>query len=451
MATSPSTSANPLNILIVGAGVAGPTLALLLQRSNPSHHITVIERWESLCTGGQQIDLKDQGVPIMQRLGLTDELRDLCVQEDGMELVDSKGNSLIRTGIRKAGAQQKAFQITNEFEFMRGDFVHMMYKNSVKERETLDSNGPKRGSLTYLFGTSITALTQNTSTSATVTLSSGQTHTYDLVVAADGQGSRTRRLAFGEATSRQAFTSLNINAAFFDVPRVPRETSLARIYIGPENRMVLTRTGNRPATQVFRFQLKNAARTPLLKASHKLSIPEQKAAWTQAYANAGSESKRYTAGLAHANDFYATEIAQVKMPHNTLYTGRVVLLGDAGYCPSSFTGKGTTLALIGAYVLADELSRRPNDINAALSAYEETIREPVDEAQKLPTWLNGGAALFPQSTLGLCILYQLLWLVSALNLQGLVGALAGFLPSTQLHRWVVPEYPSLNVKAPEGK
>ena len=39
--------------------------------------------------------------------------------------------------------------------------------------------------------------------------------------------------------------------------------------------------------------------------------------------------------------------------------GRVTLVGDAGYCPSPLSGQGTSLALVGAYVLAGELRPPP--------------------------------------------------------------------------------------------
>lgn len=65
-----------------------------------------------------------------------------------------------------------------------------------------------------------------------------------------------------------------------------------------------------------------------------------------------------------------------------MYSGRVVLLGDAGYFPSPFTGMGTTVSLIGLYVLAGELARHGNDVYRALKAYEEVVRRPVNECQK---------------------------------------------------------------------
>jgi 2-polyprenyl-6-methoxyphenol hydroxylase-like FAD-dependent oxidoreductase len=322
----------PHNILIVGAGVCGPALALLLQRSDPKHTITVIERYPSLRTGGQQIDLKAQGIPIIRKLGLLEEIRKHCVKESGMEFVDRNGKSLIQFGVTSADSDGGAFELTNEFEFMRGDFVKMMFDASVKEREALQAEDEKEGGLTYEFGKSITALDQSTSSNTvTVTFSSGETKTFDLVVAADGQGSRTRKLAFGEATNKDSFKSLNIHAAYFNIPRLPHEDSLARIYFAPRTRMIMTRTGDRPVTQLYFFLLRDLQRAEKMKGVHKLPLDEQKDAWAQIYADAGWESKRFLEGMRGVEDFYATEIGQVKMPNQQIHTGRVVLLGDAGW------------------------------------------------------------------------------------------------------------------------
>lgn len=57
----------PFRILINGAGVAGPTLAFMLLSSSSDYSITVVERAPALRTGGQQIDLRAQGIPIVKR------------------------------------------------------------------------------------------------------------------------------------------------------------------------------------------------------------------------------------------------------------------------------------------------------------------------------------------------------------------------------------------------
>jgi 2-polyprenyl-6-methoxyphenol hydroxylase-like FAD-dependent oxidoreductase len=440
----------PLNILIVGAGVCGPALALLLQRSNPKHTITVIERSPALRTGGQQIDLKAQGIPIMRKLGLLEEIRKHCVKESGMEFVDKSGKSLMQFGVTGAEAKGGAFELTHEFEFMRGDFVKMMYDTSLNERQALEAKGSKEGGLTYDFGKSITALDQSaTANSVKVTFSSGETKSFDLVVAADGQSSRTRKLAFGEETHKAAFKTLNIHAAYFNIPRLSHEDSLARIYFAPGNRMIMTRTGDRPVTQVYFFLLKDLERGEKMRSVHKRPLDEQKDAWAEIYGNAGWDSKRFLEGMRGVEDFYATEIGQVKMPNHQVHTGRVVLLGDAGYCPSAFTGMGTTLSLIGTYVLAGELARHGNDVDAALKAYEETIKQPIQECQKL-SGLAEGQGFYPASEWGIWAANNVLWTLSAFRVDRLLKWVADFMPEGKEKRWELPEYPELNLKSDNG-
>ncbi|CAN9152734.1 unnamed protein product [Alternaria alternata] len=450
MTTSPSS----LNILIVGAGVCGPALALMLQRSNPNHVITVIERFPTLRTGGQQIDIKAQGIPILEKLGLLDTVRSYCVKEGGMEFVDRNGKSLMQFGITKAGDTAGALTLTHEFEFMRGNFVKMMHDISIQEREILTTRGHVKGGLTYEFGKTITALSRSESSSspktATVTFSTGETRTFDLVIAADGQASRTRSLAFGSEISSSAFHSMNIHAAYYKIPRLPTEDSLARIYFASNNRMVMTRTGNQPATQVYLFLMngKDKDRASHMATYQKRSAEEQKDAWKSLYQDAGWECPRFLQGLDTVKDFYATEIGQVKMPQQKLYKDRVVLLGDAGYCPSPFTGMGTTLSLIGAYVLAGELFRHGDDVDAALEAYQEAMKQPVEECQKLGPYADGKGPL-PSSEWGLWMAGWALWTMSSLRVDRVIGWLAGLLPEGKEKRWEMPEYTEFNLTALE--
>jgi 2-polyprenyl-6-methoxyphenol hydroxylase-like FAD-dependent oxidoreductase len=54
--------------------------------------------------------------------------------------------------------------------------------------------------------------------------------------------------------------------------------------------------------------------------------------------------------------------------------GRVCLVGDAAHCPSPFSGQGTSLALVGAFVLGRDLARTPQDHAAAFARYETRMR-----------------------------------------------------------------------------
>ena len=73
-----------------------------------------------------------------------------------------------------------------------------------------------------------------------------------------------------------------------------------------------------------------------------------------------------------AENLYFDSISQIVMDHWT--SGRVALIGDAGYSPGAAVGGGTSIAMVGAYVLAQELGQADRELQAGLRAYEDRIR-----------------------------------------------------------------------------
>lgn len=419
-----------LNILIVGAGVAGPALAILLQRSNPAHTITVVERWPDLRAAGQQIDLKVEGLKIMRRMGLLEAMEAKCVKETGMEVFDMGGRSLGRFGVG-AGDERYRRALTTEHEIMRGDMVRVLYDAGLEQNAELKrraesqagESGAAVGGLTYEFGTTVTELSQfdgdgdGDNAGVDVTLSDGRRRRFDLVVAADGLGSRTRRLAFGREANDAAFRSIGVHAAYYDVPRDEEQddVGLAAMHSAPGRRMVHTRTSGRPRTQVLLLTM--ADDTGALARSYRADVAAQKRAFTQAFAEgAGWRTPRLLAGMRDTDDFYASELGQIHMrPGDGYSRGRVVLLGDAGYCPSPFTGMGTETCLVGAYALAGELARRgPGGagIAEALRAYEAVVRPAVEDMQALP---RPAPWVFPSSAWGVCVLTWIIWIAAKID------------------------------------
>jgi 2-polyprenyl-6-methoxyphenol hydroxylase-like FAD-dependent oxidoreductase len=78
---------------------------------------------------------------------------------------------------------------------------------------------------------------------------------------------------------------------------------------------------------------------------------------------------------------YFDEVAQVVMPRWS--AGRVALLGDAASAVSLIAGKGATLALAGAVVLADALAEHPAGPEAAFAAYDARLRPWAEAAQRM--------------------------------------------------------------------
>lgn len=280
--------------------------------------------------------------------------------------------------------------------------------------------------MTYIFDQTITALDQNAE-GVDVAFSDGHNKSFDLVVAADGQGSRTRQLAFGQKVSDAAFKSLGIHSAYFSIPRIKGEGSLAKVHLAPGRRMILTRTSDRPVTGVLLFTMRESP-----KGYYSKSLKHQKEAFTEAFKDVDWQADRLLSGLKTSEDFYAHEHGQIKM--EKLSAGRVVLLGDAGYCPSPFTGLGTNLCLVGAYVLAGELAQQ-GTIAGALRSYEAKMRPIINECQQLPSL----GMFFPSSPLGIWSMQKLIWAVSKIMM---------IFPQSQqedTHWQRLPEYPELNL------
>ncbi|CAO1600439.1 hypothetical protein XANCAGTX0491_004128 [Xanthoria calcicola] len=94
--------------------------------------------------------------------------------------------------------------------------------------------------------------------------------------------------------------------------------------------------------------------------------------------------------MGEAPDFYFHSIQQIKMARWS--QGRVICIGDAAHAPTPLTGMGTSLAIIGAYVLAGELSKLGSEAehpSQAMTAYEEIFRPFVEKCQKLPYFVPG--------------------------------------------------------------
>ncbi|KAJ7801018.1 hypothetical protein B0H14DRAFT_3885315 [Mycena olivaceomarginata] len=417
----------PLNILISGAGVAGPTLAFWLNRLG--HKVTVVEYFPTLRTGGQQIDCRAQGIQVIRQMGIEQVIRDVCIDEAGTAILDNTGKPRAVFLANKSGKGRQAF--TTEFEIMRGDLCRVLY-DATKDRTT------------YIFGVSVTSFEQTPdSSSVTVHFSDATSASYDLLVGADGQNSRLRRQMLA-ADAPSSFKSLGLFASYFTVPRTPQPEAnkLMKVMQIPNHRGAVTRCDNRPdLMQAYLFTMPPTEEgRERWRKILKQDIAAQKAALVEDFADVGWEVPLILEGAKATPDFYMQEIGQVKT--NTWSKGRVVLLGDAAHCPSPITGMGTTSAFVGAYVLAGELSRSPDDVSLALMNYDTALRPFVNEIQKIYTW---ELSLFlPKSTTGIWFSRTIMSIVSKLRIDKFFQAI---LPEER-GGWALPEYPAYHESAP---
>ena len=224
----------------------------------------------------------------------------------------------------------------------------------------------------YRYGDAITGIRQDAG-DVRVTFEHGSPRTFDLVVGADGLWSGVRLLAFDPGD-----VELNHLGSHIAVFTMPNTFGLDRwqVFCQAPGKMagVYTARDNAEVRVTMGFD------GPDLAYDHR-DVVRQKELLAAAFAGDGWWVPAMLDGMADAKDFYFAPMTQVRMPRWS--TGRVALIGDAGYCATPLSGQGTSLAMVGAYVLAGELGRADGDHAVAFAAYERRMRDFVAANQRL--------------------------------------------------------------------
>ncbi len=335
-------------VLICGGGIAGPTCAFWLHKYGFS--TVIVEKARSLRDGGQNVDIKGAGQHVITMMGLSEKVEARNTQERGQKYLDAAGNVI---AVLPKGALGT---LTSDFEILRGDFAELLFEST-------------KGDCEYRFGRFVTALEEKED-GISATFDNGETEDFELVICAEGMNSPTRAMVLAAQTR---FRYLGAYMAFFKIPRREEDDQWARSVNGIRGTFITLRPGNARETTVLVTFLMNdqdiKGHTPA----------ESRVLLRHALAGRGVIADRIIAALDTVDDFYFGPMSQVQA--STWSKGRFVLLGDAAFCPTPFTGKGTALALVGAYVLAGEIKRNA-DPSLAFAAYEGLVRPYVEATQK---------------------------------------------------------------------
>ncbi len=409
------TAANSLRVLICGAGCAGPALAFWLARCG--HQVVVAERFPFLRATGAQVDLRGQGIDVVKRMGLLDPVRSRLIDEAGVAFVDALGRR--RATIMANTSGQGRQSLTSEYEIMRGDLVRALFDATV-------------GNVDYRFSKSVDRYEQE-ETRVVAHFSDGTSDEFDLLVGADGQGSRIRRTML-PADAPEPYFRMGIHMAYWFIPRVASDINIRDTYNAPRGRMIMRRSHSPTETQVY-FVLRESSEEA--SAIHRETIEAQRRFWADRFSDAGWQTERFLDGMARAEFFYSQEVVQVRASNWS--QDRVVLVGDAAHCASPFSGMGVSASLVGAYVLAGEISRSAGDLAQAFSSYERVLRPFVNTVQRSvkPFLLRIG---MPKTQWGIAALHSATRLAVALRIPDLV---ARFSSNDRDGDWRLPDYAEL--------
>ncbi|MEV6129537.1 FAD-dependent monooxygenase [Streptomyces violaceusniger] len=350
-------------VLISGASISGPALAYWLHRSGCA--VTVVEKAGALRAGGYPIDIRGTATEVVRRMGILPRLRDAHIDSRRCTFLNADGSEVasLKPSAVAGGVEGQ------DLEVRRGDLAASLY-------------GIVRDDVEFLFGDSIDTLDQS-GQGVDVTFHSGQRRTFDLVVGADGMHSHTRESLFGP--EEQFHRYLGYCFAIFTMPNTFGLSREVVMWNTPGRAAALYAVGDNDELHAF---LNFHQPEPPFDA---LRSPDaQRDLVATVFAGAGWEVPGMVKALREADDLFFDTAGQIRMPHWS--SGRVALVGDAAYAPSFLTGQGSSLALVGAYMLANALATHP-DHTAAFAAYERDVRDFVAMNQALVD--KGGATLFP--------------------------------------------------------
>jgi len=356
-------------ILISGAGIAGTTLAFWLKKFgfNP----TIVERSPKLREGGYAIDFWGAGYDVAERMGILSELNKVDLKISELTFVDAKNN-------RKGGLNyaQLVKQMNNRaFTLLRSDLAKVIYSFLDKDIE-------------MIFGDSISKIESQTD-EVTVTFQRGNKRNFDLVIGADGLHSNVRNLVFGGEEQFEKYYGYYTSS--FTIEDDKYKNKEFQMYNVPSKQAAIYSTNENKATTFFIFA-----------SPQKLSLPQhdvetQKQILKNEFENIGWKCGDMISKMDSTSDFYFDVVSQIQMDRWS--KDRVTLVGDACDCPSLLSGQGSTLAMVGAYILAGELKEANGDYKIAFDRYQKIFKPFIDDKQKLAQ--NFAKSFVPKSKFGI--------------------------------------------------
>jgi 2-polyprenyl-6-methoxyphenol hydroxylase-like FAD-dependent oxidoreductase len=341
------------NILISGAGIAGLTLAYWLKKYgfNP----TIIEKSSNLREGGYVIDFFGAGYEVAEKMNILSKLEKVDIKIPEIMFVNERNQRIAGLNTFKI----RHMLNNRAFSLLRSDLAKVIYSS-------LDSK------VEILLSTSIKTIDNNPE-NVKVIFNSGEEQVFDLLIGADGLHSNVRALIFGKETNFEKF--YGYYTASFTIDNYLEDKNVFLSYTCPEKQV-----------GIYSLKENKLAAFFLIRIPKKIvydyhSIAQQQELLFSLFKNVKWECPSLLEKMNSSSDFYFDSVSQIQMTEWS--KERVSLVGDACDCPSLLSGQGSTLAMVGAYILAGELKESEGDYRKAFHEYQKEFKPFIDKKQRI--------------------------------------------------------------------
>lgn len=228
----------------------------------------------------------------------------------------------------------------------------------------------------------------------------------------------------GSPEQLNCFKRVGAFVAYFSIATQNPDWPYSRICTFPDRRLLWIRPVAKDSKTTSVYLIHLSDNVPALRqANAAFDRQKQKEGFAELYSGLGWEVPRVVDQMLKSDNFYSDELVQVVLKKWS--QDRVVLLGDSAWAPTPLTGQGNQLAIIGGWVLAQELSRNRSAV--AFENYEKRLRAYVETSQKIPLGGYAPYMVVSQTTTGIgftqTFFFLLSWIVRFFFWSGLTKLL----------------------------
>jgi FAD-dependent urate hydroxylase len=331
-----------LKAIVVGAGIAGLTTAIALKQAG--YTVEIYEKVSSLRPAGAGISLWSNGVKVLNRLGLGEQLASFGGTMNRMEYRSHHDEPLSHIDLRPLIHQvgQRPYPVS------RTDLQEMLLNAAGREQVQFQMRCID---------------VEETDDTITAIFDNGYRATGDILVGADGIRSRVREYVLGEPIMPRYANYVNWNGIVDAQPGLCDADNWV-IYVGQGKRASMMPIGGDRFYYFFGAPM--AKGTTVEPANRREELAEIFADWP-----APVQKLIQSLDPLHTNRLEIHDID----PPKSLAKGRAVLIGDAAHATTPTLGQGGCQAVEDVEVLTRYLVTTNISVSDALQRYEHERKD----------------------------------------------------------------------------